>query len=288
MKPIKHYWNIFLEKADYTSTLVDFTKKKIHFYYDTEYEISEINSLIREAIVKITCAEQGILWLHASAFSINNKTFLIIGQKGYGKTTLLLNSILNLKSNFLCNDQIPLFIENNKVKTFCWRPDLKITLDIAKKINLVSNSINNAEKVFFLINNKLPYSFINFDKMSNRLGKIFIPPENDLKLNYEKKDCTIDYIFILSPEQTISEIEVPDILKYANTDPETITVPKLNNMGKTMPYWNKRIKPVTINSEAYILNNTIINQLNLQCKMFSVGNRLPFSQISEFIKLLLN
>ena len=102
---------------------------------------------------------KGILWLHCSAFKCNEKTYLVIGEKGSGKTTLLINALKNLNAKFIGNDQLPIFIYKNQVCCYSWRPDIKICSEKGKTLHL--------------INNMVPYNFIDIDKMSKRLKKIY-------------------------------------------------------------------------------------------------------------------
>lgn len=283
------WWEIYFKKGNKSYTEIDYEKRQIIHVHNSVCEITEINNLIRETIVKIT-ARDGIIWLHCSAFKIKDKTILVVGNKGDGKTTMLLNTILQCKGKFVGNDQLPIFIRNNNVYCFSWRPDIKISIDYAKKIGIASNTRIYPEdtKVVYLVNNNIPYQFINMEKMTKRIGKNVIQPiaKIDIK-EVENKISKIDYIFILSKEQKIYEIKNKDLLEYVENDPETILEYKLLNMEKYMPYWNKRIKSVKINPKAKKNNNKILQMMNNNCRYFSIGNRLEFTEVKKFIKRLL-
>lgn len=79
---------------------------------------------MRECITKIALYS-GILWVHASAFRIREKVVLVLGEKNAGKTTWVLNAVINLNAEFIGNDQLPLFLCEGKLSTVGWRPDVK-------------------------------------------------------------------------------------------------------------------------------------------------------------------
>ena len=50
-------------------------------------------------------------------------------------------------------------------------------------------------------------------------------------------------------------------------------------MKKYMPYWNKRIKQIRLNKDAYKVNETIIDELTKQTKKIICGNRMKFDYV---------
>ena len=278
-------WEVLFIKDKKSSTKIDYEKKVIEHRHNSICDLTEFNNLFREIIVKIS-AMDGMVWLHCSAFMVKDKTILVVGKKGYGKTTLLLNAITNMGAEFIGNDQIPLLIENNDIYCYSWRPDVKVCTNRSKKSEC---KLEKIFKTLYLVNNTIPYNFINFKSMSKRLGKQVIPPVNDLNIQCtEHKLNKVDYIFVLYNQKDITELKNTSILEYIIDDPETILQFKLRNLREYMPYWNKRIVDINVKKEAEEENSKIINLINNKCKTFLVGNRIEFSLVQEFINMLID
>ena len=276
---IKYEWNIFFIKSDITKTNINYNNNEIYHYQNSVCELTELNNLLRETIIKIS-AMNGIVWLHCSGFSINNRSFLVIGNKGYGKTTLLLNAI-NKGAKFLGNDQLPIFEYNNKIYTYIWRPDIKISMDCASKFKIIkTKGLEENQKVLYLVNNNIPYWFINANKMSERLGKKIIIPDKEIEINMPlNKLVEVNYLIFLDNKQKIVEYKGKNIIDKVKNDPETIFSYKLKNLEKYMPYWNKRIKEIKINKNAYKINKKIISKLMKQSRKLICGNRIEFNEV---------
>lgn len=276
---INEEWNIYFIKSKKNNTQIDFEKKAIYHYHNSICALTELNNLVREVIVKIS-AMNGVVWIHCSAFTLKNKTYLVIGNKGDGKTTMLLNMI-NKGAIFIGNDQLPVFKHNKKICTYLWRPDIKISMDYAIKIGITDKkqTVKN-EKVLYLVNNNLPYSFINEKKMSERIGKKITLPNKEIRIKMPlNKISQIDYLIFLDKRQILDEYTEGNILTKIKDDQETILAYKLKNMEKYMPYWNKRIREIKTKKNAYKINRIIINDLSKQTKKIICGNRMEFDYI---------
>ena len=276
-------WDIHFICSNNTNTHVNYETKKIYHYHNSVCDLTELNNLLRETIVKLS-AMDGIVWLHCSGFMIKNKTFLVIGNKGDGKTTMLLNMILK-GAQFIGNDQLPLFKYNKKICTYIWRPDIKISMDYAVKLGTTNKKqITKEEKVLYLINNKIPYNFIDAEKMSERIRKKITLPDKEIRVTIPlNKKNQIDYLIFLDKEQVICEYKENNILNKIKDDQETIFAYKLKNMEKYMPYWNKRIKQIKLNKNADKVNEIIIDELTKQTKKIICGNRMRFDNIWNVI-----
>lgn len=272
-------WDIYFISSINTSTQVNYETRQIYHYHNSICDLTELNNLIRETIVKLS-AMDGIVWLHCSGFMIENKTYLVIGNKGDGKTTMLLN-MLNKGAKFLGNDQLPIFEYNKKICTYLWRPDIKISMDYAVEMGITNKKQTaEEEKVLYLVNNKIPYSFIDAKKMSERIRKKITLPDKEMRITMPlNKKNQIDYLIFLDKEQILDEYKENNILNKIKDDQETILAYKLKDMEEYMPYWNKRIKQIRLNKDAYKVNETIIDELTKQTKKIICGNRMKFDYV---------
>lgn len=272
-------WDIYFISSINTSTQVNYETRQIYHYHNSICDLTELNNLIRETIVKLS-AMDGIVWLHCSGFMIENKTYLVIGNKGDGKTTMLLN-MLNKGAKFLGNDQLPIFEYNKKICTYLWRPDIKISMDYAVEMGITNKKQTaEEEKVLYLVNNKIPYGFIDAKKMSERIRKKITLPDKEMRVTMPlNKKNQIDYLIFLDKEQILDEYKENNILNKIKDDQETILAYKLKDMEEYMPYWNKRIKQIRLNKDAYKVNETIIDELTKQTKKIICGNRMKFDYV---------
>ena len=276
---INDEWDIYFISSINTSTQVNYETRQIYHYHNSICDLTELNNLIRETIVKLS-AMDGIVWLHCSGFMIENKTYLVIGNKGDGKTTMLLN-MMNKGAKFLGNDQLPIFEYNKKICTYLWRPDIKISMDYAVEMGITNKKQTaKEEKVLYLVNNKIPYGFIDAKKMSERIRKKITLPDKEMRITMPlNKKNQIDYLIFLYKEQILDEYKENNILNKIKDDQETILAYKLKDMEKYMPYWYKRIKQIRLNKDAYKVNETIIDELTKQTKKIICGNRMKFDYV---------
>jgi energy-coupling factor transporter ATP-binding protein EcfA2 len=73
--------------------------------------------------------EAGWIWLHAAAVTGQGKAYLIVGPKGSGKTTTLLNLCLNHGMSMVSNDITMLQINRGRITAFSWPSTMRLTLD---------------------------------------------------------------------------------------------------------------------------------------------------------------
>ena len=77
-----------------------------------------ILDFLNTEISKVLCESsenKSVIIMHGAALMYNNSTVLVVGEKGTGKTTLLVNS-LSIGAKFLCDDNI--IIDNKYVYPF--------------------------------------------------------------------------------------------------------------------------------------------------------------------------
>lgn len=124
-------WKIHFFCDKDSRTEVNQDDQEIIHYSNSVCQLTELNNLFRESVVKITSL-YGFVWLHCSAICQNGLTRIFLGNKGDGKTTLLLNYLEDKQNLFVGNDQLPMFLENGQLCAFCWRPDIKIQSSMRK------------------------------------------------------------------------------------------------------------------------------------------------------------
>lgn len=267
---IEKKWTIEFHRGE-PKTIIDYDNNILWHYHKSVCDLTEFNNFFRETIVKLSAID-GVLWLHCSSFNLNNKTYLVIGKKGFGKTTLLLNTLNKCKATFISNDQLPVFIYQGAAYCLCWRPDIKI-------------SLINDKKMLYLVNQNIPYSFIDYRKMSDRLKKEIVPATINLSINVVPNEIfKVDEIIVLSNEQKIKSFN-DNFINYVIDDLETILPFKLENISKYIPYWNKRIVKINMSECANRVVENCINTLNIQCSKYFVGNRLDFDLVRDEILL---
>lgn len=265
-------WKIHFFYNQNSKTIVNQEKQEIIHYSNSICDLTELNNLFREAIVKITSL-YGMIWLHCSAIHQDSKTILFLGNKGDGKTTLLLN-YLNSNSNcfFIGNDQLPLFIHDKKLCTMCWRPDIKI-----------QSSIDSNAKELLLVNHN-DLSFINFEKMSQRVNKKIIASTNNHSIKFEaNKIYPVNQIVVLNNIQNFSDCTFEEFINNFETNNECVSAHKLQDLAKYMPYWNKRILGLIVSDKSKKENENILTA----CKnidLVKVGNRLNFNEVKNYLK----
>lgn len=77
------------------------------------------------------------LHIHASGISNqNHNCILFIGEKNSGKTTCLLESLLKLNKNYVCNDNCMIEQNSESIDVIPWFEDLKVKINSIKKYNI--------------------------------------------------------------------------------------------------------------------------------------------------------
>ncbi|KST91472.1 hypothetical protein KF134_1246 [Lactococcus lactis subsp. lactis] len=232
-KCLEAEWVVFSEKCDEDYHFIDDSKKIVIHKYNKGSEVIETYNLIKEFIVKISLL-YGYNWLHASSFRINNKTIVICGKKGFGKTTMLLRALLKKKAYFIGNDQIPIKIVNDKLYTFLWRPDIKVRGTSLELFNLNLSS----DKTYIMFPQKeqlKAFDFKGYYEMTNQ--EVFPLFLKEIKFNKQLEE--ISKIIYLSDANNFLEVE--NIVNEILADQETVQPEDLTTWNKNKKYWNKRI-----------------------------------------------
>lgn len=112
--------DIFECKDSKTIMIFDFENKKVDIYASEASDI-QIIELIRDTIIKDQ-ENKGTLVLHAAAAVKDRNAVVIVGSKGAGKTTTLLELVMNGGCKMVSGDKLFLKVEENGVKLTGW-PD---------------------------------------------------------------------------------------------------------------------------------------------------------------------
>lgn len=264
-------WEIHFFVDTESKTIVNQSERKILHYSNSVCHLTELNNLFREAIVKIS-ALYGVVWFHCSAVHYNGKTQLFLGNKGDGKTTLLMNYLKDSSCEFVGNDQLPLFEYDGRLCTMCWRPDIKIQSE---------NQLDAKELI--LVNHK-DLSFIDFESMSRRVRKNIIKPTKQYTFNY-KANCIypIDRIVVLDSEPVVTHCPFDLLLSKIDENDECVLSYKLEDIPRYMPYWNKRILGLQTLQQGRVLNDNVL-ELCKKVDIVKVGNRMEFQEVKKELK----
>lgn len=260
-----HYWN--------------FQRKIIVNYYSNSYDLTEHNAFLRECITKISLY-LGMLWIHASAFRIKDKVIFVLGEKNAGKTTWLLNAIMNLGATFIGNDQLPLFICEDKLSTMGWRPDIKIRPDSLRILGINEKRLLHADRYYLQLNDAIEieieglsarngYSIEKIDFQNRKISTCFMKVIN---IN------SIIYIGKIKERNDISLLWD----KIFEDDKENLLPCYLCDWLENMNYWLERIGNVHITKSARDSELKTYNYLK-KMPIFILDNRMSINEINEFL-----
>lgn len=112
--------DIFECKDSKTIMIFDFENKNVDIYASEDSDI-QIIELIRDTIIKDQ-ENKGTLVLHAAAAVNGSNAVVIVGSKGAGKTTTLLELVMNGGYRMVSGDKLFLKVEEDGVKLTGW-PD---------------------------------------------------------------------------------------------------------------------------------------------------------------------
>ena len=234
---------------------VDYMSRTIIFYNPCPNSIEYINSFLREFITKILLT-YGYIWLHASAFCINGCAYLVLGKKGFGKTTHLLNAQNYHNAEIIGNDQVPIKVVNGHVCTFRWRPDVKIA---PSTLALVGNKHSSDEfrncDRFLLMPNINQYAAIDFSLLS-KLRHQIICPLLPAAPKYSRDKCfPISHVIMLDDTPNLQvEMITPDRAHQLwqstfREDTENIVPEDLLSWNSRIPFWRERLQNLVASRE---------------------------------------
>lgn len=102
--------------------------------YDFQYQFLRV---LREYIYRSE-EDNGKIFMHAAACAIEDRGFLILGEKGLGKTTLL-NYLLECKADYLANDRTFLLCCNSEISIEGFPIPMRISYETINKMSQLIN-----------------------------------------------------------------------------------------------------------------------------------------------------
>lgn len=278
---VKDAWTIYAKKVPEgdENHFWDFEEKIIVNYYSCPHDLTEHNAFLRECITKIALYS-GILWVHASAFRIREKVVLVLGEKNAGKTTWVLNAVINLNAEFIGNDQLPLFLCEGKLSTVGWRPDVKIRSSSLEVLGINDKGMVQADRHYLQLNGALE---VDIEGLSAKNG-----------YSIEKIDCWNSKIHTCFMETVnvdniiyIGKIREGNNISYFwkkvfEDDRENLLPHYLCDWCENMNYWTERIGNIRIASNARKNEMKIYNHLK-KIPVKILDSRMSIEGINKFL-----
>lgn len=242
-------------------------------YYKSNYDFLVICSLLRELTIKLS-VQKGVLWLHASSFSVNGEVVVVIGTKGGGKTTSLCLASKYLNAKFICNDQLPLLMSEGKVYTQKWRPDIKITNDTLKMVN--EELWGEADR-WMLFEKEKNYNLFDFNGIYQLTGQDVKALSNGVSWDFRYEDNSlksIKRIVLLNDENDCFNItSINNVLDDIKADRECIIPSKAIRWNENFDYWNKHYTKLNISTEQLDNEVKLFKYINQEIETLMVNNK---------------
>ena len=279
---VKDAWRIYAKKVseEDETHFWNFEEKIIVNYYSYPYDLTEHNAFLRECITKIALY-LGVLWVHASAFRIREKVVLVLGEKNSGKTTWVLNAIVNLNAEFIGNDQLPLFLDKGRLSTIGWRPDVKIRPSSIELLGIRHKELVWADRYYLQLNDALEIELEGLSaKNGYRVKKINC--ENVNVHTLFMKPINIDHIIYIG-----RKVMNNDILyfweKMFENDRENLMPHYLCDWCENMNYWTKRIGNIQIKSTTRKYESEIYDHLK-RIPIIALDSRMSIEKMTNYLK----
>ena len=284
-------WRVHIEHIDTPNeqTILCLSQKLIQYRVPLKDNLfMRTVSMMREIFVKVSLSK-GFCWLHASAFKLNEKTYLVIGNKGRGKTTWLMSALYHKKAKFIGNDQVPIIQVNNTLYVYRWRPDIKISPDTLRYTGINSEIQSNEKNDRFIL---MPfaeqYCYIDFHSWSESRNQNIQPfPMEFLYEISELENVVSGIIYLDKSASNILEIAHEDykdeIWKSYLYDPEVIFPEQLANWFEEKKYW-LRLNGLTASQKIVHDSERCRNHLVTKVPLYRVNYRLSIDEISSCLE----
>lgn len=92
------FWKVWIEGLDQDKTI-------IHFWGDSWFSHELLFMLILEPLLAYKLSRKGVVVLHASSLSINERGYIFTGGTGIGKTTIVLKMMNDQSTEYYSDDQ---------------------------------------------------------------------------------------------------------------------------------------------------------------------------------------
>lgn len=285
----KRVWKIKTVKAEKTYSTIDRNSRNILFSYLSDYDFLELNSFIRELIVKMTL-EKGWIWLHASSFKYNDKTYVVAGPKGFGKTTWLIYAVEKMGAKIVVNDQVPTALKDGKLYTFRWRPDVKVSQNTIKMMEMHRpTEADDKESKYMFFPNEMHYSIYDFNghyKLTSQHVEPYVVDKN-IQFVDDYENEIYELIILTDEAKEIildSESQKMKAVNSFEIDREFVTPRKGSKWHENYNYWNKRFTNIKVSKEAFDTEDKIIKKLCTSIRMIKVNNRMSLDEIERILK----
>lgn len=176
-----------------------------------------------------TCINKKGLLLHAACIVYNSKAYLLLGDKGAGKTTILINCITSLNCQAIANDRA--IILDNSIFPF------------PMPLRIGRNTILNNPKLFDYLNR-------SFDKLTRKHKSIISFADYIGKNSQDKIELTLREFEECFSFNTIENIELGGIFVLENTSCSEIF---FDRMGKDCAF-------CTVNKQNYSVRDPLWNE----------------------------
>lgn len=162
-------------------------------------------TLLMGPVIILNLALNKVYCLHASAFTINRKIFILMGNSGTGKSTIARYMGQQANGKRLADDILPVKIDNNKFEVLPSFPQLKLTQAQQSKPHTTSGSIillfaqKSSDTTI-----KAMDSFISIKKLINHTVATKLFNNKSLKnhLDFCYQSCQKNQCFKLSYQHT--------------------------------------------------------------------------------------
>lgn len=255
--------------------LYDKDSKTLNCQLFDKYNVFSLYGTVREYIVKDSLVK-GLAWLHGSAFIINDKVVLVVGNKNAGKTTWLLKALFILNATFVGNDQIPVYKIGEDFFTRRWRPEIKI------KSNFIFDEFLSCTLLF---GDCSIYESFDVDSYNILVKDTFRKRYIPFNCIEQSKDYKISTVIYLCDEETepceIKSVNYKSkIIEDLQKDVEFLTPKKLIEWNEKIPYWNTRINFIEYDKRTLeMLDNDFKVNFVKRIKILKCNNRMSTEDI---------
>lgn len=247
-----------------------FLKKRWHVSFENKHILNNVQDIycgIRRIVMRNLYTYKAAL-LHAACINWKNKTILICGNKGAGKSTLMYYLIFNYRASIISGDQTIVWC-NNDNRMLCWGSIASLKFN-SKDWNFFQNSHKSriVKRFFethnyFSSNNKLTISPLEFSNIINCEFISIGTPDIVLYINQSQKNSCFEK---LSPKFAVK------ILTSCLIDDVTADKPE-----------NNKQHSVRVNSE-----KNAVKCIAENCDVYSIKSKIQLSSIVHFLDSIIS
>ncbi|MNB69472.1 hypothetical protein D3C75_160020 [compost metagenome] len=239
--------------SEHTGTAILFEEhhRRIHLYI-SERSYIQVIDLIRDLFIRLE-EYRGTLVLHASAASDGEKIIAVVGRKGAGKSTFLLELLVDHQYKFVSGDKLFLRINDGEIQAYGW-PDYP---------SLGFGTI---------------LKYPRLAEMLKAEGYELDPAKPEAKILFSPHllEKVFDFQFIAGP-MPLQAVLLPDVLASEETgviqesDPRLVTEHVEITANNPLNGWNHFIKPAS--SDVMLPKIQQLSDALSTCRMVSVRGK---------------